>query len=117
LLDDATTELPQLRVTEPRPGAGRGSVQSFIENLKGNDSAFNVIVGQGRILTVKEDLTVGRNQALIATGDPSVIDFAVINPRQIRIMGLRIGVTDLSITTATNQVYSFEVRVVADLSL
>jgi pilus assembly protein CpaC len=54
---------------------------------------------------------------LIATGDPSVIEFTVINPRQIRIIGLRVGVTDLSITTGRNQVYSFEVRVLADLSL
>jgi pilus assembly protein CpaC len=117
LQDDLTADLPRIKATDPRPTSGPGSAQSFVDSLKGNDAAFNVIVGQGRILTVKEDLTAGRNQALIATGDPSVIEFMVINPRQIRIIGLRIGVTDLSITTATNQIYSFEVRVVADLSL
>jgi pilus assembly protein CpaC len=102
---------------EPRPTTGPNSTQSFVDSLKANDAAFDVIVGQGRILTVKDDLTVGRNQALIATGDPSVIEFSVINSRQIRVMGLRVGVTDLSITTARNQTYSFEVRVLADLSL
>ena len=74
-------------------------------------------MGQGRILTVKEDLTGGPNQPLIAAGDPSVIEFSVINSRQIRVTGLRVGVTDLSISTGKNQVYSFEVRVLADLSL
>jgi pilus assembly protein CpaC len=92
-------------------------VPSFIEGLKGNDAAFEVNVGQGRILTVKDDLTVGANQPLIAVGDPSVIEFAVLNSRQLRITGLRVGVTDLSISTGRNQVYSFEVRVLADLSL
>jgi pilus assembly protein CpaC len=73
-------------------------------------------VGQGRILTTKEDLTApGRPPALIAVGDPTVIDFAVISPRQIRIVGSRIGVTDLSITTPDNRTYAFEVRVVVDL--
>ena len=44
-----------------------------------------------------------------------MIDFYPINKRQIRITGRRIGVTDLSITTVKDQVYNFEVRVVADL--
>jgi pilus assembly protein CpaC len=77
---------------------------------------FRVVVGQGRILTTKVDLTAGRNQALIAVGDPSVIEFAVVSPRQLRITGQRIGVTDLSITTSDGKTYSYEVRVLADLS-
>jgi pilus assembly protein CpaC len=117
LQDEVSPELPRIKVVEPRPATGPNSTQSFVDSLKGNDAAFDVIVGQGRILTVKDDLTVGRNQALIATGDPSVIEFAVINSRQIRIMGLRVGVTDLSISTGRNQSYAFEVRVLADLSL
>jgi pilus assembly protein CpaC len=115
--EDVGSELSRLKTVPPRAATGPNSTQSFVDSLKGNDAAFDVTVGQGRILTVKDDLTVGRNQPLIATGDPSVIEFTVINPRQIRIIGLRVGVTDLSITTGRNQVYSFEVRVLADLSL
>ncbi len=117
LQESISTELPRLKLSEHRPASGPGSVPSFIDGLKGNDAAFEVNVGQGRILTVKEDLATGPNQALIATGDPSVIEFAVINSRQIRVTGLRVGVTDLSIATGKNQTYSFEVRVLADLSL
>jgi len=117
LQESVSTELPRVKLSERRPATGPGSIPSFIDGLKGNDAAFEVNVGQGRILTVKEDLAVGLNQALIATGDPSVIEFAVINSRQIRVTGLRVGVTDLSISTAKNQTYSFEVRVLADLSL
>src|SRR5262249_13425375 len=39
------------------------------------------------------------------------------SPRQIRITGLRFGTTDLSITTATGETYTFRVQVVADLVL
>jgi pilus assembly protein CpaC len=117
LQETVSPELPRLKLSEPRRTSGPGSVPSFIEGLKGNDAAFEVNVGQGRILTTKEDLIVGANQPLIAVGDPSVIDFSVLNSRQLRIHGLRVGVTDLSISTARNQVYSFEVRVLADLSL
>ena len=115
--ESVSTELPRLKLSERRPASGPGSVPSFVDSLKGNDAAFEVNVGQGRILTVKEDLAAGPNQPLIAAGDPSVIEFSVINSRQIRVTGLRVGVTDLSISTGRNQVYSFEVRVLADLSL
>src|SRR5262249_23505941 len=93
------------------------SVASFVDSLSRNDAAFEVIVGQGRILTVKEDLTRGKAPALIAVGDPSVVDFVPINARQVRLIGQRIGVTDLSITTPAGKSYNFEVRVVADLEI
>jgi pilus assembly protein CpaC len=113
---DTSDGLPTVSLSAPQPLQKPGP-SSFIDSLKGNDAAFDVVVSQGRILTVRSDITAGRNQPLIAVGDPSVVEFAVVSPRQIRITGLRVGVTDLSITTATNQTYSFEVRVVADLSL
>jgi pilus assembly protein CpaC len=95
---------------------GPEAVSSFVDGLSSNDAGFEVLVGQGRILTLKEDLTVrGKQEPLLAAGDPTVIDFRLVNPRQIRVIGLRIGVTDLSITTADGRTYSFEVRVIADL--
>ena len=54
---------------------------------------------------------------LIAVGDPSIVEFAVVSPRQLRVTGFRIGATDLSITTARNETYTFEIHVVADLTL
>jgi pilus assembly protein CpaC len=117
LPDSIAEELPRVPLSPRRPAAGPGSVSSFVDSLKGNDAAFEVKVGQGRILTVKDDLIAGGNQPLIAVGDPSVAEFALLNSRQIRVTGLRVGVTDLSISTGRNQTYSFEIRVVADLSL
>jgi hypothetical protein len=116
-LDDGQelSGLLKLPVAKPRPAQGPGSVGSFIDSIRGNDAAFEIIVGQARILTVKRDITAGQQRALIAVGDPSVIEFAVLNPRQLRLTGMRVGVTELPITTAENETYSFEVHVVADL--
>jgi pilus assembly protein CpaC len=93
-------------------------VSSFVDSLSSRDAAIEVVVGQGRILTLKEDITAGgKAEALVAAGDPTVIDFVIINPRQIRLIGQRIGVTDLAITTSAGRTYTFEVRVVIDLDL
>lgn len=93
-------------------------VASFLEPLEGTDAAIEVIVGQGRLLTIKQPLAEGRGTAFIAAGDPTVIDFEVLpNPQLIRITGKRAGVTDLSVTTAGGETYSFEVHVVYDTML
>ncbi|MBV9124050.1 MAG: pilus assembly protein N-terminal domain-containing protein, partial [Planctomycetes bacterium] len=105
--------LPGLPQNTPRPAR---EVNAFVQGLSTNDSLFEVIVGQSRLLTLRQDLVTPRGgKPLIALGDPSVVDFNVLSPRQIRIIGLRLGSTDLSITTADNQIYNFEVQVVADL--
>jgi len=109
--------LPRVPVAPPRPAQGPGSVNSFIDPLRGNDAAINLLVNQARILTLKQDITVGRSQPLIAVGDPTVLDFVVLNSRQLRITGRGFGVTDLSITTARDETFAFEVRVLADLAL
>ena len=101
--------LTQITAQPPQP------IAPFIEHLKANDASFEVVVGHGHILTTKEDITEGQNQPLVAVGDPSVIEFAILSPRQIRVTGLRIGVTDLSITTGNGRTFSFKVQVVVDL--
>lgn len=107
------TPAPQI---PPRPPTGPRSVAAFIDGVTSNDAMFEVVVGQGRIITVKESLTVpGKPPPLIAVGDSSVLDFAVVSPRQIRVFGKLMGVTELSITTGDDRTYSFEVFVVADL--
>ncbi len=109
--------LPRVPVAPPRPTQGPSSVDAFIEPLRGNDATIDLLVNQARILTLKQDITVGRTQPLIAVGDPTILNFTVLNSRQLRITGRGIGVTDLSITTARNETYSFEIRVLADLTL
>jgi len=109
--------LPRVPLAPPRPALGPSSVSSFIEPLRGNDAAINLLVNQARILTLKQEMTVGPTQPLIAVGDPTILDFTVLNSRQLRITGRGFGVTDLSITTARNETFAFEVRVVADLTL
>jgi pilus assembly protein CpaC len=97
----------------PRPAA---ELAAFVKDVTSNDARFDLYVGQGRLLTLQADLVDPDKQSpLIATGDPSVIDFEVVGPRQIRITGRRIGVTDLSIVTADNENYSFEVHVNVNL--
>ncbi len=111
------TEPGQTWKTKRTP-AENEPVASFIDTLQGNDAVLQVIMGQGRLLTTKADIVNKDGTAVIAVGDPTVLDFQVLpNPRMIRIMGRRAGVTDLSITTADSQTYSFEVHVVYDLEL
>ncbi|MCH8839179.1 MAG: pilus assembly protein N-terminal domain-containing protein [Planctomycetes bacterium] len=91
---------------------------AFLDTLKGNDVAIQIVVGQGRMLTTRGPIATEAGDAMIAVGDPTILDFDVLpNPRMIRLLGKRAGVTDLSITTSENQVYNFEVHVGYDLEL
>ena len=45
-------------VAPPRPAEPK----PFIESLKGTDATFEVLVGQSRILTLREDITAGAQQ-------------------------------------------------------
>src|SRR5262249_49268130 len=111
------SSLPRVPLSEPRPVQGPRSVQSLVESLKGNDATFDVLVNQARILTLKQDISAGPGRPLIAVGDPTIAEFTVISPRQIRIMGRGIGGTEFSVTTAQNETYVFEIRALADLTL
>jgi len=125
--------LPAVPLQEPRPAEGPDAagqwrttregkeaspVASFVDALKGNDAVLQVVVGQGRLMTMKSDIASRNGTAVIAVGDPTVVGFEVLpNPRVIRVVGKRAGVTDLSIITSDGQTYSFEVHVVYDLAL
>ena len=111
------SKLPQLPMAPPRPASGPRSAEAFVEPLHGNDEAITLIVNEARILTLKQDITTGAGQSLIAVGDPTILDFIVVNSRQIRIIGRGMGVTDLAITTAGRETYNFEIRVLADLAM
>ncbi|MFM2093626.1 MAG: Type secretion system protein precursor [Planctomycetota bacterium] len=124
---------PLVPVLEPRPSAGAGDgaewrgsrkgeeaepIASFIDSLKGNDAAIEVVVGQGRLLTTRRPIAKEDGVALIAVGDPTILEFEVLpNPQMIRIMGRRAGVTDLTIVTSDKETFAFEVHVGYDLDL
>ena len=109
----AARTLPLMQI-EPTQ---RQADDSFISSLSANDAFFEVIIGQGRMLTLDRDMVEpGQPSPLIATGDPSVIDFEVVGPRQLRVTGQRLGVTDLSIVPSVGEAFHLEVHVVADLS-
>lgn len=101
-----------------RPEADNAPTASFIDSLKGNDAAISVLIEQGKLITTKSPIAREDGTALIAVGDPSILEFEFLpNPRMIRVVGLRAGVTDLSITTDDGQVYNLEVHVGWDLEL
>lgn len=127
------SRLPSIPLRSPRPAQGddddsiwnttppdevNGPVADFIDTLDSSDIAIEVVLGQSRLITAKMDIASRTGTAVIAVGDPSVVDFEVLpNPRVIRLVGKRAGVTDLSIITGDGQTYIFEVHVVYDLPL
>ena len=128
LIGGLGTNLQVIPMTSPRAISGDGetidtaaapqSVASFIDSIKGNDAAFSVVVGQGRLLTLKQRIANPDASSVIAIGDPSIADFQLLpNPKLIRVLGLRPGITDLSITTANDETVSFQLHVTYDLRL
>ena len=108
---DTTTSLP--RLTE----RGSGDESPLINRASRNDAMVEVVIGQGRLLTLERDLVEpNRSSPLIAVGDPSILDFEVVGPRHIRITGQRVGVTDISVVPSSGDAFNVEVHVVADLN-
>ncbi|OJW18902.1 MAG: hypothetical protein BGO49_17795 [Planctomycetales bacterium 71-10] len=103
---------PEADPLPPPPDAGAPAVS-------GDSSAgtIEVKVGRGRFLTFAEDLAQpGKSAPFLAVGDPLVADFFQVGPRQVRLMGKRLGVTDFMVTTSSGRTYEYELRVVPDLA-
>ncbi len=106
---------PLLPERRPRPQLGPPGVRNFVQEISTHqsDATIEVVLGRPRLLTLKRNL--GQDgQAVIGVGDPSIADFDVLSLRQIRILGLRPGVTDLSITEG-GQSYVFRIPVIPDI--
>ena len=127
----APVRLPVVPMRERRSATGSGPDQTwqteldpnspptaaFVEAMDGNDATIELVVNQGRLLTLKGDISTAEGTGVIAMADPTVFDFDLLKPRILRLTGRRVGVTDLSIMTADGETYSFEVRVGYDLEL
>jgi pilus assembly protein CpaC len=101
------------------PEGDKQSIAGLLKSAKGDDATIEVIVGRGRLLTLNEGLAaIAGDIPSVAIGDPTVLDFDLLpNSRMIRILGKRVGMTDLSIVTGDGKAYTFEVQVVYDLNL
>jgi len=93
---------------------------SFIDRISQNDASISVIVGQGRTLTLGKELQWSKDDSpppSVAITDPMIAEVVVVGNRQIRVMGRRIGVTDLTISSGTGEEFSYELHVEMDLRL
>jgi pilus assembly protein CpaC len=93
---------------------------SFIDRISRNDASISIVVGQGRTLTLGKDLqwpTGDASPPSVAVSDPLIADVVVIGSRQIRVLGRRIGITDLTVSSGTGEEYSYEIHVEMDLRL
>ncbi|MGI9518715.1 MAG: type II and III secretion system protein family protein [Pirellulaceae bacterium] len=103
-----------------RPDGDQQSISGLLQNVQAEDATIDVIVGRGRLITLQEPLAdpEGTETPVVAVGDPTAVDFDILpNSRMIRILGRRVGITDLSVVTASGNAYSFTVNVVYDLNL
>lgn len=102
------------------PGLPPEEVRRFLQVSGDNEATIEIVAGQSRILTLKDAI---KTNSLIAVGDPSVVEFNPLNNRQIRLQGLKIGTTDLSISVPgegqnqASKTYNYNINVVADLTL
>ncbi len=131
-VDSGGLDLPRVPLREPRPAEGdvpelqwqtdvppgTPPTAGFIDPLRGNDAVIEMVLGQARLLNLRSDLVDDEGTGVIAVADPTVVHFDVMpNRRQIRLIALRPGVTDLSIIKDDDEIYNFEVQVVYDLKL
>ncbi|HEY2249868.1 MAG TPA: pilus assembly protein N-terminal domain-containing protein, partial [Planctomycetaceae bacterium] len=119
---DFQPHLPSVASKLPPLSERFNAASSFVDSLSKNDALIEVVLGQGRLIVLKDDLTKegarGKAaQGIIAVGNTDVVDFDVLGPRHIRLLGKHIGVTDLVITDANQNTYSYEVHVIYDLNL
>ena len=94
---------------------------SLVQRLTESDAAFEVIVGQSRTMILERALEWQEDgdapEPSISISDPTVADVMLTGSRQIRILGRKVGTTDLSISMGNGEIASFEIQVVLDLRL
>lgn len=110
-LEPATPEADPLP-----PAAVTGLKDPVLSGTVAPAATIEIKVGQGRFLTFDEDLAQpNKPSPFLAVGDPTVADFFQVGPRQVRLMGKRLGTSDLMVGTSSGKTYEYELRVVPDL--
>jgi pilus assembly protein CpaC len=113
-----TPELPS-KLENPSLRLQRAS--SLVQKLTESDAAFEVILGQSRTLVLEKPLEFPEDgdeaAPSVAISDQSVADVLLVGARQLRILGRRVGTTDLTINTGNGELITFEIRVGLDLRL
>jgi len=102
------------------PSLRQQKAVSFIDRISQNDASISIVVGQGRTLTLGKELQWPTDDSAppsVAVTDPMIADVVVIGNRQIRVLGRRIGVTDLTISSGSGEEYSYELHIEMDLRL
>lgn len=100
------------------PSAAQTPVMEYVQPLSVVDAKLELLIGQGRTLTLKKPISEGKSVGVIAVGDPNIADFEVLpNPRMLRLTGRRAGQTDLTIVLADDSIVTFQVLVKYDLEL
>ncbi|WP_165069018.1 type II and III secretion system protein family protein [Paludisphaera rhizosphaerae] len=111
-LEPATPEAAPL----PPPPSPSGLKGPFVSGTAAPSATIEIKVGQGRFLTFDEDLAQpNKPSPFLAVGDPTVADFFQVGPRQVRLLGKKLGISDLMVGTATGKTYEYELHVVPDL--
>lgn len=104
--------------TSNKRGSQPTRFNEFIGGISSSDGGIELVVGQGKTVTLKKEISTEEAVGVIAVGDPSIVDFEVLpNPRFLRLLGKRVGATDLSIVTAEDEVLTVMIRVLYDLEL
>lgn len=109
------SDLPVVKELPSRPQIGPDGIDAMF-GLSSIDGEFEVIAAQAKYLHLKRDLARdGKLRPLVAVGHVGVLDVDIINSRLIRVVGRRVGTTDLTIMTDTGEFYALRVHVVYDL--
>jgi hypothetical protein len=109
------SQLPVVQEIPSRPQIGPEGIDAMFR-VSNIDGEFEVIAAQSRFLILKRDLARdGKVRAMVAVGNVGIIDFDIIHSRLIRVVGRRVGSTDLTIMTDNNEIYTLRVHVVYDL--
>ena len=117
----ASAAVPELPSKLENPSLRLNRASSLVQKLTESDAAFEVILGQSRTMVLEQPLAWQEDGDApvpsVSVSDPAVADVLLIGARQLRILGRRLGTTDLTISTGNGELVTFEVRVVLDLRL
>lgn len=108
---------PRFPVVPDSPRKTDEQLSGILGVASAHDAHVEIVVGQARLLTLNKDLAAeGRPSPVVSVGDPTILEMEILpNPRLIRLLGRRAGVTEVSITTSDAETYSIEVAVVYDI--